>query len=66
VGTRVSEIGDDRFHVQFRIVSTRHQRIAAEGSSVIVAFDYRSGSKAHLPESVRAAIEAMESRQLAQ
>jgi acyl-CoA thioester hydrolase len=66
VGTRVSEIGADRFHVQFCIVSTRHQRIAAEGSSVIVAFDYRRGSKAPLPESVRAGIEAMESRQLAQ
>jgi acyl-CoA thioester hydrolase len=66
VGTRVSEIGTDRFHVQFRIVSTRHQRVAAEGGSVIVAFDYRNGSKALLPESVRVAIEAMESRQLAQ
>lgn len=60
VGTRVSSIGADRFGVVFRIVSERHGRIAAEGDSVIVSYDYRIGRKAPLPESVRAAIEAME------
>jgi acyl-CoA thioester hydrolase len=60
IGTRVSEIGADRFTVLFRIVSTRHQRIAAEGESVIVAYDYRRGTKVPLPDTVRTAIEALE------
>jgi acyl-CoA thioester hydrolase len=60
IGTRVSEIGADRFTVLFRIVSTRHQRIAAEGDSVIVAYDYRLGSKVSLPPTMRAAIEMLE------
>ncbi len=60
VGTRVTEIGADRFTVHFRIVSTRHVRIVAQGDSVIVSYDYRTGSKAPLPAAVRAAIETME------
>jgi acyl-CoA thioester hydrolase len=56
----VSEIGEDRFSMLFRIVSTRHQRIAAEGDSVIVAYDYRLGAKVSLPSTMRAAIEALE------
>jgi acyl-CoA thioester hydrolase len=60
IGTRVSDIGADRFTVLFRIVSTRHGRIVAEGDSVIVSYDYRSGRKAPLPPEVRAAIEALE------
>ena len=63
VGTRVTEIGADRFTMLFRIVSTRHQRIAAEGDSVIVSYDYRAGAKAPLPEAMRASIVAMEARQ---
>jgi acyl-CoA thioester hydrolase len=60
VGTRVTEIGADRFTVHFRIVSTRHQRVAAQGDSVIVSYDYRTGSKVPLPEAMRAAILALE------
>jgi acyl-CoA thioester hydrolase len=60
MGTRVGEVGADRFTMLFRIVSTRHQRIAAEGDSVIVSYDYRAGRKVPLPESMRAAIAALE------
>ena len=60
VGVRVSEIGVDRFTVLFRIVSTAHQRVAAEGDSVIVSYDYRAGCKVPLPAAMRAAIEALE------
>jgi acyl-CoA thioester hydrolase len=60
VGTRVTEIGADRFTVHFRIVSTRHGRVAAQGDSVIVSYDYRNGSKVPLPEPMRVAILALE------
>jgi len=60
VGTRVTEIGADRFTVHFRIVSTRHGRVAAQGDSVIVAYDYHSGTKALLTPAMRAAILALE------
>lgn len=60
VGVRVSEIGADRFTVLFRIVSVRHGRIAAEGDSVIVSYNYNDGGKVPLPASWRAALEATE------
>lgn len=66
VGTRVGEIGADRFHMSFRIVSVRHGRVAAEGDSVIVTYDYSAGGKVPLPASVREAIERLEAAAHAQ
>jgi acyl-CoA thioester hydrolase len=60
IGTRAGEVGADRFTMHFRIVSTRHGRIAAEGDSVIVSYDYRAGSKVPLPAAMRAAIATLE------
>ena len=60
VGVRVGEIGADRFTMHFRIVSTRHDKVAADGEGVVVSYDYRAGRKAPLPEEWRTAIEALE------
>lgn len=60
VGTRVGEIGTDRFVMYYRIVSTRHDRVSAEGDGVIVSYDYRMKQKTELPAAVRNRIEAME------
>ncbi len=60
VAARVTDIGADRFTMNHRIVSERHNRIAAEGDGVIVAYDYQLGQKASVPEDVRAAIMRIE------
>jgi len=60
VSTGVVEVGVDRFTMHYRIESTALARVAAEGSGVVVSFDYRAGTKASLPEAVRAAIESLE------
>lgn len=60
VGVRVTEVGEDRFTVHHRLVSTRHGRIAAEGDGVVVMFDYRRNQKAAVPDFLRAAIAALE------
>ena len=62
VGIKVGEIGEDRFTMHFRIVSTRHHRIAAEGDGVIVSYDYVHKHKAPIPAAVRQAIEALEQK----
>ena len=62
VGVRVAEMGEDRFTMHFRIVSTRHNRLAAEGDGVIVSYNYRENRKVPLPDAVRAQIEALENR----
>jgi len=60
VGTRVSDLQDDRFTMSYVVVSTASGKVAAEGSAIIVAFDYRARAKVTLPDAVRAKILAIE------
>jgi len=60
VGTRVVEIQSDRVTIEYRLVSTKLNAVAAEGQAVVVSFDYLAGKKAPLPDSVRRAIEELE------
>lgn len=62
VGIKVSEMGVDRFVMQFRIVSQKLQKIAAEGDGVIVSYDYTKRQKAPLPQEIRQRIESLEGR----
>jgi acyl-CoA thioester hydrolase len=62
VGSRVCEIGEDRVSMEHRIVSKRHQRVAAEGTSLIVTFNYREQHKAPLPADMLERIASLESR----
>jgi acyl-CoA thioester hydrolase len=52
VGVRVSELGTDRFTHEYRIVSVKADEIAAEGSGVVVAYDYTARSKCAIPDDV--------------
>lgn len=63
VGTRVAAVGTDRYLMGHRVVSHRLGKVAAEGDVLIVAFDYRTGSKTPLIESDLAAIAAIEGHQ---
>lgn len=58
-GTRISAVGDDRFTMEYRVVSGQQEEIAAEGEAIVVAYDYGSGRKAALPADVRSAIAGM-------
>ena len=62
VGARTVEVGEDRFTMEYRLVSTRQGAVAAEGGGVLVSFHYPEGRKAPLPGPVRRAIEALEGR----
>lgn len=60
VGARVVEIGEDRFTMEYRLVSKSAEAVAADGGGVLVAYDYRLGRKVQLPEQVRQAIHRLE------
>ena len=62
VGARVGEVGEDRFPMEYLIVSHRHGKVAAEGSGMIVTYDYRGKRKAPLPDVIRKRIEALEAK----
>ena len=60
VGTRVSRIEDDRFTMEYHVVSHKHRKVAAEGDGLIVCFDYRENKKAAVPVELRRRIEKLE------
>lgn len=55
-GARVVEVLADRFTMEYRIVSGEAGEIAADGTGMIVCYDYGKRAKAGLPEELRDAI----------
>jgi acyl-CoA thioester hydrolase len=60
VGCRATDVADDRFTSQYRIVSLAAGAVAAEGAGVVVAYDYGANARAALPERVRRLIAQLE------
>ncbi len=62
VGIRVSSMSDDRYTMDYRIVSTKQNDLVTTGETVVVAFDYRAGKKVPIPDDMRKRIESIEGR----
>jgi acyl-CoA thioester hydrolase len=60
IGTRVSEIKENRFTMEYYVVSHQYQKIAAEGDGLIVCFNYNENEKAPLPAELKKRIEDLE------
>ena len=60
IGTRVSEVQADRFTMDYYVVSHKHQKVAAEGTGLIVCFNYRENKKAPIPSELRERITQLE------
>jgi acyl-CoA thioester hydrolase len=64
VGSKISQIQDDRFTMLYRIVSHKLQRIAAEGEGLVVSYNYQENKKAPLPEEIRVSVLELENLNL--
>lgn len=53
IGAKVTNIEEDRFTMNHLVVSTMHQKVAAEGDAVVVAFNYRENKKVPIPDALR-------------
>lgn len=60
IGARVSAVGDDRFTMQYCVVSAHHRAIAADGEGVVVSYDYTHARKILLPADVRTRIRQLD------
>lgn len=56
IGSRISLLGEDRFTMQYAVMSEKTGRIVAEGEGEIVYFDYNKQAKCRIPEAIRDAI----------
>jgi acyl-CoA thioester hydrolase len=62
VGARVSRLGRSSLTMEHVVYSETQQAIAADGSSVIVIFNYETNRPTRIPDEVRAAIEQFEGK----
>lgn len=60
VAARASSVENDRFAMTYVLVSLAAAAIAAEGTGVVVAYDYRADRKTALPNEVRRLIAEIE------
>lgn len=60
VGARTADLGEDRFTMEYRAWSLEEEDVAAEGTGLIVCFDYEAREKTPLPEDIRRRIREME------
>lgn len=59
VGARTVELAEDRFVMEYRLVSEALADVAAEGGGVVVSYDYAGARKAPIPHPVREKILAL-------
>lgn len=60
IGGRATDLQNDRFTMEYVVVSQALGVVAAEGTGVIVSFDYTKREKTAIPDDVRDAIRALE------
>jgi acyl-CoA thioester hydrolase len=56
----VPRVETDRFTMEYAVWSEAHQRVAAEGSGLIVCYNYREKQKAAVPDQLRERIRSVE------
>ena len=62
VGARVTRVGNSSLSMRHGLYSERLGVIAAEGDSVIVAFDYEANASKRIPEEVRTILASWDSK----
>ncbi|MCE9530629.1 MAG: acyl-CoA thioesterase [Planctomycetes bacterium] len=63
VGVRVSEMSEDRYTMDYRIVSKKLNEVTTLGDTVVVAFSYSDGKKVAIPLELKKRIEQIEGKQ---
>lgn len=64
IATRISELKEDRFTLDYRIASFTQQAVTTEGQGMIVGYHYAEQRKAPLPAELRQRILEMEGGRL--
>ena len=64
VGARVSTLGEDRFTMEYRIVSHAQNAVTTEGDCTVVTYNYQTDRKSPVPDEIRRRIEALEGRRI--
>jgi len=62
VGAKITEMEEKCFTMEYLIVSERHPEPVAEGTGVVVCYNYKKNKTTQIPEAIQQAIEKLEGR----
>jgi acyl-CoA thioester hydrolase len=62
VGCRIAKVEQDRFQMEYCLVSHRLNAVAADGGGTVVTFHYVDGKKIAVPVAIRLRIEKLEGK----
>jgi acyl-CoA thioester hydrolase len=60
IGTRIELLAEKKFKMSYRIDSEQQQCIVAEGTALVVYYDYLKQTSCNIPELIRDALKALE------
>ena len=63
VGAKITEMHEKRFTMEYLIVSEQHPETVAEGSGVVICYNYQKNQSTQIPEVVHHAIEKLEGQE---
>ncbi|ELR64216.1 Putative thioesterase [Photobacterium marinum] len=66
IGSRVSELHDDRFTMEYAVVSKKHGAVVTTGTAEVVMYDFNNKQKANMSPLLVDSIQGIESRTLVQ
>ncbi|BDY03702.1 thioesterase family protein [Ferrimonas sp. YFM] len=53
VGTRITELSDDRFTMEYQVFSQSQRAVTSVGSAEVVVYDFHNNRKTVMPEQIR-------------
>ena len=62
VGAKITEMHEKRFTMEYLLVSEQYPEPVAEGTGVVVCYDYKKNQSTRIPEVIRLSIEKLEDR----
>ena len=60
VGAKITELYEKRFTMEYLLVSEQHPKPVAEGTGVVMCYDYQKNQTTRIPEVIRLSIEKLE------
>ncbi len=57
VGSRITDVEQDRFKMEYQVVSKKQGKVTTTGTATIVMFDFTTNRKAPISEKLMSAIE---------
>ncbi|MFX1494594.1 MAG: acyl-CoA thioesterase, partial [Promethearchaeota archaeon] len=53
IGAKITELEEDRFTMEYILISHQLDKLAAEAKAIVVSYDYNNDQKVSIPQQIR-------------